>query len=281
MSTMIRFSNDDLTNTYLTEEQIKERCPAAFLTEGTNGVSDKYVVARTIDVVRDLAKLGWFPVEAKQRKPKKNSSGRFNYHMIFFQNPDIKITKNDEYSTIESYPRILLSNSMDGCSSFRFAVGCFRLVCSNGLVIATEKFSDMKIRHVNYTFEDLQKLINEAVEKLPEEIETMNRMNSIMLTPEQQKELAFKMFKVYAPDKEVSDETITEILTPTRDEDEGDSLWLTFNVIQEHLIKGQFSTTNKSGKTRKARPVKSFVRDIQLNIEFWKIAQDFVCRVLN
>ena len=44
----------------------------AFHQTPTNpNVSDKYIQASTIDVINDLAKLGWYPVQAKQCRNKK------------------------------------------------------------------------------------------------------------------------------------------------------------------------------------------------------------------
>lgn len=278
------FKDQNLATTFLTDQEIKDRCPVAFLTEGTNGVSDKYVVARTIDVVHDLARLGWYPVEAKQRKQQKNSPGRFNYHMIFFQNPDIKITKTIKNSegkseeVIDCYPRIMLGNSMDGTACFTFMLGLFRLVCSNGLVVASDVFTDMKIKHIHYTFEDLQKLVLKTIKELPDQIKSVNDMQNKILTQEQQIELALKMYRI-KQGKDVDDEasilsdaSLQELLVPVRQEDTGDSLWLCFNRIQEHLIKGTYSIESKSGKFKKARPVKSFIRDVSINTKFWKIA---------
>ena len=50
------------------------------------------------------------------------------------------------------------------------------MVCENGLVISTEQFNDVKMRHMGYTFEELQIQIREMVEQLPLTVESMNKM---------------------------------------------------------------------------------------------------------
>ena len=40
--------------------------------------------------------------------------------------------------------------SSDGKNAFTFRAGLFRLVCENGLVISTQDFADLKIRHFGY-----------------------------------------------------------------------------------------------------------------------------------
>ena len=101
--TMLSFANNQISTNFLSENDIMVKCPNAFKTEPTNpGVSERYVQATTIDVVRDMAKLGWYPVEAKQCRNKKGSSGIRSFHMIAFQNPDVKVMEGDD---VEAYPR--------------------------------------------------------------------------------------------------------------------------------------------------------------------------------
>ena len=52
--------------------------------------------------------------------------------------------------------KLMLTNSHDGKNSFQFQAGLYRLICSNGLVIADEQFESVKMRHMGYSFEDLQ-----------------------------------------------------------------------------------------------------------------------------
>ena len=52
------------------------------------------------------------------------------------------------------------------------------------------EFEDVKMRHMGYTFEDLQRMIKEMVEKLPLTVESMNKMKETELEGEQVLELA-------------------------------------------------------------------------------------------
>ena len=52
---------------------------------------------------------------------------------------------------------------------------------------------------------------------------------------------------------EVDNETLKDILTPVRSEDNSNDLWTVFNICQEKMIKGGFFTTTKNNKTRKQR----------------------------
>jgi len=132
-------------DSYLSKDQVKALAPVAFATEPTsNKVSDKYLHVNTETIIDDLEKLGWKPVTASQRKARKSDKTTiFSKHMVSFQNPDLMIKgKNGD----DAFPRIILTNSHDGFNSFQFRVGIYRLVCSNGLVVADEEFSAFKIR---------------------------------------------------------------------------------------------------------------------------------------
>lgn len=282
MSTMISFRDNGIATSFLSEDELRTKAPFVFAKNPTNpNVSNKYIQATTIDVVRDMAKLGWYPVEAKQCRPTKKSSGIRSFHMVAFQNPDVKIMKNGE---VDAYPRIILTNSHDGFSSFKFMVGCFRLVCSNGLVIATEKFADIAIRHINYTFDELKKVVNEAVKAVPEQVEIMNRMRQVSLKKEEKEALAMAAIKIRKGLKEdaiyhAKQEDIDGILKPKREEDAGDDLWSIYNVLQEKIIKGEFSLDNGAGKVRKQRSITSVKKDIELNTQLFAAANAYAYAV--
>lgn len=266
-------------DSYLTKEQIKEVAPVVFATEPTNkGVSDKYLHVNTETVIDDLAKLGWLPVTASQRKTKARKDGSptiRSKHMVSFQNPDIIIKGKDGD---DSFPRIIVTNSHDGLSSFQFRVGIYRLVCSNGLVVADEEFSAFSIRHKGYTFEELQTVVAQAVADLPNKVEVLNKMQTRMLTPQEQRQLAMDAMALRAtnPDAQYTEASIEEVLTATRKEDQGDSLWLVFNRIQESIINGGYSAALRGSKVRKVKKIKSFERDLQVNQDLFKLATAFI-----
>ena len=279
MDTMLSFHSDNLSNA-MTKEQIKKVCPLAFYQEPTNpGVSNKYMMANTETIIDDMARLGWYPVEAKQCRAKKGSSGIRSFHVVAFQNENVKIMQDGE---TEAYPRIILTNSHDGFRSFKFMCGIYRLICSNGLVIATEEFASISIRHINYTFEELRKVVAQSIDAIPEQVKVMNKMKQTELTVEQKYDLALQIIKARKGAEEndkftATKETLDDILTPTRKEDYGNDLWTVFNVLQEKAIKGGYAyAADPSKKARKQRSIKSAVKDISLNQTMFAIATSFL-----
>ena len=276
---MLRF---DKEQTYLDKETLRKECPLAFATEATNpDVSKRYLFVNTETIIDDLDKLGWKPVQAAQRA----SRGKFTIfskHMIAFQNPDLKIKGKDGD---DSFPRIIMTNSHDGMQAFKFSVGIFRLVCSNGLVVADEQFNEFKIKHKGYTFDELRGVVNEAVADLPNKVEVLNQMKSRILTQDEKNKLALDAMLIRANIKPGSkeaikfnydDETIEDILDPKRDEDKGDDLWKVFNVVQEKITQGDFHAALTGAKVRKVRKIKSFEKDLKVNKELFKLATALV-----
>ena len=282
-------NNDVLMNlgkqldSYLTKEEIKKQAPLVFADQPTNpDVSNKYLFVNTETIIDDLEVLGWKPVKVAQRKARKENGTIFSKHMVSFQNPDIMIKGKDGD---DAFPRIILTNSHDGMQSFKFSVGIFRLVCSNGLVIADEKFSDFKIKHKGYTFEELRIVVNQAVADLPNRVEVMNDMRKRTLSKEEKEQLAIDAMLIRAGIKPNSEEakafnydaeTIEDILAPKRDADKGDDLWRVFNVIQEKITQGDFHAALTGAKVRKVRKIKSFEKDLQVNKDLFKLATALV-----
>ena len=249
----------------LSKEQVKQVAPSVFTKTGASTVSDKYSHIPTERVMDDMEVLGWKVVDAKEIKARKNQG--FQKHMLIFANPEIVINGNDGDTV---FPRILLTNSHDGKNAFTFKAGLFRLVCSNGLVIADEQFGEMKIRHMGYDFEALQSLITEMVEKLPLTVESMNRFKNKQLSEEQKQKFALEALGLRF-DTENKTFNVSEFLTPTRKEDEGNDLWSVFNLVQEKLVNGMVDYRAGS-KQRKARRIKNFQQDVKLNSELYELA---------
>ena len=284
MDTMINFANNSLADHFLTKDELRAACPAAFKTEPTNPkVSNRYVQANTETVVDDLAKLGWYPVQAKQCRTNKKSSGIRSLHMIAFQNPDVKIAKIDKDGgeIVDSWPRIILTNSHDGFNSFKFLVGMFRLVCSNGLIVGDNEMVNMSIKHINYDFEALRDIVKTAIEQVPNIVCQMNSMKNTILSEDEKVELAKSVVKIrkgVEDDEkfEIDEETIMDILDPQRKEDKGDDLWTVFNICQEKMIKGEYSDIGSNNKPRKQRKITSIKKDIDFNQKLWVIATKFI-----
>ncbi len=248
--------------TALTKQQIETLAPAAMFTAPTNpNLSKHYVFASTEDVINDMEKLGWNVIDAQQpifRRHRASSIIR-SYHMIVFRstNPFYKIShtkSNGEHEDI--YPEILLTNSHDGFSSFGFRIALYNANTNLRFIISTDSFNNVNIRHIGYSFEELQKLINTVMTELPNQITVMNKMQNRILTLDEKRALALAALRNRKNDDSfnVPDFILDEILENENGVDE--NLWDVFSTINYKMMEGCFTIQTKSGKIRKARRIK-------------------------
>ena len=257
-------------NQKLNESQIRQIAPSVYTENAAHGTSEKYTHIPTHRVVNDMELLGWDVIDAKEIKARRNVG--FQKHLLVFRNPEIVINGADGDTV---YPQILLTNSHDGKNAFTFTAGLFRMICENGLVISTQEFENVKIRHMGYDFNELQNTINTMVEKLPLTVESMNKFKQTQLDQEQVLDFAKRALEVRFGDIENMDFDLDELITPTRVEDKGDDLWSVFNVIQEKLVHGMFNYKYGT-KVRKARKIKNFRQDMDLNSKLYNLANEYV-----
>jgi hypothetical protein len=264
---MLKIENND----FLSESQIREQANSIFTTKGAPGTSEKYAHIPTNQIIQDMEKLGWGVVDAKQVRARKGEG--YQKHLVVFRNNNIVIEGTDGDS---AYPQVLLTNSHDGKNAFTFTAGLFRMVCENGLVICSKEFENLKIRHYGYNFEELTNVINSMVEKLPLTVESMNRFKRKQLVKEQIEEFAKKAAAIRFGAEQLQNITIDydKLIEPTRPEDQGNDLWSVFNVVQEKLVHGMFEYTAGS-KLRKARKIKNFKQDLDLNAKLYELAVEY------
>ena len=276
---MMKFKDNGLADGFLTEDDLRKKCPCAFMTEPSNpDVSTLYVQANTKTVIDDMAKLGWYPVDAKQQR--QRGSMKYSFHMVVFQNPDV-VVRNLE-GGVDCWPRIILTNSHDGMHAFKFMVGLYRVVCSNGLVIASDQFADLSIRHIAYTFQELRDLTAGVITQLPKQIELINGMKRVILTKKQKIDFASAAFKIRRGIKAdvpfmLPFDVAEEIIEPVRSEDHGDDLWTVYNILQEKMTRGGFkASADPTKKPRKVRAITAIAKDLDMNRKLFRYAAGYI-----
>ena len=262
----------------LTMDELKMICPEIATPEINPalrqklGITDRYVHVPTEKVIEDVMKLGWTPINAYRVNSRKKRSGT-GRHMVKFINYDFMEAGKTEY------PELLLTNSHDGTTAFKLDVGIFRLVCSNGMVVKSQDFGSMKVRHYGYDFETIKGAVNELVEQIPDYLKQVDDMKEQKLEREQQLEFARQaaMLRFTNTTEEAIEKIVDmeDILESTRKEDDGDGLWEVFNRIQEKIVNGKFDYA-LGKKERKARPVKGFKSQVKLNQGLWELASSYL-----
>jgi hypothetical protein len=234
--------------------------------------SDRYEHIPTSKVLAALRKEGFniHGVEvANVRTPDRNG---FQKHMIRLRRENFAKRVGDEF------PEIVIVNSHDGTSAYKMSAGMVRLVCLNGLVVGGQQLKSVSVPHVGKATVD--KVINgtfEVVDTFPAVMDRMQTMKAVTLHPAEQQVFAKAALSVRYPDDDLK-VPLLNLLRPRRHDDTKADLWTTFNVVQEHLIRGgaQGIATNDQGRQRVARvrEVKSVDGNIALNRALWQLADE-------
>ena len=259
----------------LSQEEIAKYAPQVYTDHAYDKTSKKYTFIPTFQIIEDMKKLGWEVCQAVAMKTSDKIQAKYGKHMIKFFNPSIFIKGED--GNVEAYPQILIMNNHRGWGRFKFEIGVFRLVCSNGLVVKDRDMGSFVFRHLGYSFDELKKLVNQAVEALPNVVMKINTLSDKTMTAKEQFEFAKKALKVrLGEERECTDEEVRQVLQSTRKQDDGNSVWKVFNRVQEHLVKGGFETTTATGSVRKVRKITNMLKDVELNQRLWELTEDFV-----
>lgn len=248
-----------------------ENFPSIFAEGPSPLVSDKYQFIRTSDVLESLSSLGWNPREMSEVKARKPHTKGFQKHLIRLSNPEFK-----SVAVGEEVPELVLTNSHNGKNSFSFRIGIYRLVCSNGLVIPTEEFSNITVKHVGNMASQIQDVIQKMSGSFSSIYTDVNKMKSRKLTKREKSTFAKAAAKLRSTTlTERISSNIEEVVSPRRSEDEGDDLWKIYNVAQENLMHGNFEIKTKKG-SRKGTSIKSIDRGIKMNEDLWNLAKSYI-----
>ena len=258
------------TITPLSLEKAKEVAPAIFATSPAPTIkSAKYQFTPTVEVIEHMDKLGFQLTSAKQSKSNVELRKNWGIHITRFQHPELYI-KNSA-GEVEARPEVVLLNSHDGTRPVQFELGLFRLVCENGLVVKTQDFGGFRERHTKYDFPTIKSMIDQKVGTMKSIVTKISGWNSKLMTDKERYQFAIEALALrIGEDRKAENYEIMEILTPKRTADEGKSLWNTFNILQENLIKGGFQLNE-----RQARAITNPVQDLTLNQDLWQLAEAY------
>ena len=262
-------------------EELEQMAPAVFATEPASGVTGRYSFISTNEIVEKILGLGWELHSAKQNGPNP-----FSRHHVRFVNPKLGFMDLEKDKV---KPQIILDNSHNRGSSAQIHMGLFRLVCTNGLVIAMPgMYNAVKFRHMGVDKEELRRLLEVAGEQYKKIGDHIADMQEVKMTLDKQEEFAIKAVARREPhmfikeDGTIDFKKVTastnpkEIITPIRGEDKLDDLWTVFNIIQERMIKGGYNRITGSGRNSTTRGITNATRSVEFNKELWGIAEEYM-----
>jgi hypothetical protein len=260
-----------MTPNTITLAELKTVLPQAFVEAPSSRVSNRYSFIPTNVILEDLDTLGWKIREVVNPKYKSSAKMAHGKHLVRLFHPDIHISNGDDVNFVE----IALYNSSDGLSKYKMEVGIFRFVCENGLVIKTEDFGTINMKHVGYSFDALKTSIDEMLTRLPEVVGRINTFTARELSSVEMTQLAQSAYDLRGGGRVATAEELAAILAPRRTADEPNNLWTVFNRIQEAVVSGGQIFTDARGRMRVAKSIRNLDKSLKLNQELWSLAESF------
>ena len=249
------------------EEVLRQFAPAA-LTQypDPNSVSSKYQFLPTTEVLEVLQDEGWEVWNAVQVRSRKSSPLHCK-HMIRLRHQDLDA---ESLGYNDSFPELLVINAHNGLSSYNLRAGIFRMVCSNGMVVADTEFDSVRIRHQNFDYNQVMDYSRNLVRNAEKISSTVTEWQGIELSEEKQLSFALDASKLRWKDGVDEDTARYEVLRARRHHDRGDSLWLTYQRTQENLMRGGYMPSMNS--RRRSGEVRNIDANVNINTGLWDLA---------
>lgn len=256
----------------LSIEEIKKLAPSIFASKPHESRSERYSMVPTMNMIENFRKAGWYPTKVMEERSKKFDG--FQKHLIRF--------RQDFDDSQKRIPEIVMINSHNGRSKCEFRLGIFEVVCTNGLVIETLSLAYMKQVHVGINYDEFKKTIDVYAGNADKIMKEIPKYEAVKLTKNQRVEFATKVLKMQYFNKSgiINPD---QILKTRRIEDDEPTLWKTFNVIQENIIKGgiHYDLYTDSDNIRKStsKPVTNIYKNILFNTMLWNMMIAFYAKV--
>jgi len=158
--------------------------------------------------------------------------------------------------------------------------GVFRLVCSNGLIISEASYGAVSIRHSHRTVEqviDASREIAQGSDRIGGRIDAFRQRE---LTDAERTDFASRALALRYETPEAAPVYPDKVLQPTRREDVGRSLWQTFNVVQERMMRGSrpdWAKARKEGRRMAGvRALTGLDAQLDLNRSLWELAVSYL-----
>ena len=246
----------------MTLNDLKSTTPAVFATAPSPKMSDKYVFVPTMDIMENFEREGWELATARQV-----GKGLHSIHELRFRNGQLP-------KVGDTLVEAVIKNSHNGMATFSVSAGLHRLVCSNGLTVPTALSESFKLRHSRFDLDEVKRLTESFAGRLPKIEGSVNRMMEREHSTDEKIDFLRQSAEIrFGKEKVLKDMEIVGLLTPNRDEDQGDDMWKVFNVVQEKYVRGGVEMTTQRGRRSKLRGLQNIIAVNQVNTKLWELAE--------
>lgn len=244
-----------------------QQYPSIVQDHAHSSLTEKYKFVPTTQLISDLSKQGWQLQSVQEKKVRLSTRQGFQKHLLRFRHSDYNLELRDRL-----FPEIVVTNSHDGSSTFQLMAGIFRIVCSNGLIVATSKFGDYHIKHVGYTADKVAEATHNILQTVPRIATRITEFDTIEMSKDERGVYASAAIQFKYGKTEGYN--VDALLHAHREADQKPSLWNTYNILQENLIKGgEYRLRRRGAGFADAAGVKSIDRNVSINKALWSMAE--------
>jgi hypothetical protein len=243
--------------------ELQKIAPSVFASAPSPKMSNKYTFVPTIDILENFEREGWSVASANQV-----GKGIYSQHEIRLRNGDLP---NVGDSLIEA----IIRNSHNGLSTLSISSGLHRLVCSNGLTVPTSIADSIAIKHMKVDLGTVRQITDQFAERLPIIQRSVSKMENTILTEGSLVDFVNKSAMIRWDKDSTPKIDIETFLKPEREGDVGNSVWKTFNIIQEKFIRGGVKYQSKKGRSMTMRELKNFHNINKINTNLWELAESY------
>ncbi len=263
-------------NIPLTMQQIALLAPAALSETASNKVSEKYTFLSTKNVIEYLDKKDIVPFAAEQTNSKDKDSSK---HMIRFRSRSFDVKKCGDLGVL--IPEIVLTTSHDAKSTFRFNLGFFRFVCSNGLIVSDSSVKTISIKHMNANESEVIDAVFEVLGSSENMIDQTYEMNKFKMTDDLRTQFAAEAFKLKFDNPKSPKFDPRLLLRARRQQDCDPTLFATMNVVQENLICGgiryrEYNSEKNWLRRNTTKAIRSIDENLRINKKLWELSKLFL-----
>ena len=266
------------TTPFMSRDQLMKAAPTLFAERPAEHISARYKFASTSLVLDELAEAGWGAVKVMAKRANKEENIGFEKHVV-------RMRKLDQQPVLqgEILPELILTNSHNGDTAFRFDAGIYRLVCSNGLTVASASVASARLIHTKYDSGAAIEAASTVAATFDNAIDLVERMRNRKIGHLEAVEFARESMLVRYGERDCDEEGNERAHWPFEPErlfrlqrrsDDTTTLWNTFNVVQENLVRGGIRGINAAGDRTTSRGIKSVQTLMDVNTRLWTLAEN-------
>ena len=262
--------------------EISVKAPAIMTEHPFEGCKKSYAFISTRELMNAMIDHDFLPFSVHQSRSRDKNNTVFAKHAICFRH-----VSTFDMMGKDIVPQVVILNSHDRTTAYKIFCGFFRFVCSNGLIVG-DMVGGFSVRHkgtkaIDDVIDASFKVLDNSVKMLS----VIDDWKKIELNNSQRMELAYAAHDIKFGTK---DTPITpEMYLTAHNTEDGfnpNTLWNTFNIVQENLIKGGLVGYNpvRTGKKRErikvtTRSINNVTQNIGYNTRLWNAAEDMFNRV--